>query len=207
MQLETDAFRDGGPIPGDYAFCVPDPDTVATLGPNRNPGFVWSGLPEGTRSLVLICHDVDAPTRAEVDAAGDEVPAKLPRSGFYHWVLVDLRPERGGIREGEFSEGVTPGGKGPGGPEGTRQGRNGYTEWFSIDADMKGTYFGYDGPCPPPTDSIPHHYTFTLFALDVDRCSVEGEFTGDMVLAAIEGHVLGKASLSGTYVLNPRLVG
>jgi phosphatidylethanolamine-binding protein (PEBP) family uncharacterized protein len=48
-----------------------------------------------------------------------------------------------------------------------------------------------------------HHYVFTLYALDVERCPVEGEFTGPTVLQAIDGHILAKASLTGTYSLNP----
>lgn len=48
-----------------------------------------------------------------------------------------------------------------------------------------------------------HHYVFTLYALDVARCQVEGVFRGPDVLKAIEGHVLGKATLCGLYSLNP----
>ena len=36
----------------------------------------------------------------------------------------------------------------------------------------RGNYFGYDGPCPPWNDAIPHHYVFTLYALDVARLDV-----------------------------------
>ena len=68
---------------------------------------------------------------------------------------------------------------------------------------MKGHYFGYDGPCPPWNDSIRHRYVFTLFALDIARLAVDGAFTGQQVRAAIAGHVLAQASLTGTYSLNP----
>ena len=50
-----------------------------------------------------------------------------------------------------------------------------------------------------------HRYVFTLYALDVAHCAVEGRFTGPEVRAAIEGHVLAQASISGTYTLNPAL--
>ena len=40
---------------------------------------------------------------------------------------------------------------------------------------------------------------------DLDRVAVDGKFTANDVLRAIEGHVLGKASITGTYTLNPRL--
>jgi phosphatidylethanolamine-binding protein (PEBP) family uncharacterized protein len=39
--------------------------------------------------------------------------------------------------------------------------------WFAGDNDMRGDYYGYDGPCPPWNDEIVHRYVFTLFALDV----------------------------------------
>ena len=77
------------------------------------------------------------------------------------------------------------------------------TDWFDGDDDMEGEYFGYDGPCPPWNDSIVHHYVFTLYALGVERCPVEGRFGGPEVLKAIEGHVLGVAKLTGAYSLNP----
>ncbi|MNC92119.1 putative kinase inhibitor protein [compost metagenome] len=68
---------------------------------------------------------------------------------------------------------------------------------------MAGDYFGYDGPCPPWNDSIVHHYVFTLYALDVETCPVEGAFRGPELRKAIEGHVLGSAALTGVYSLNP----
>ena len=205
MKLSSNSFADGQAIPSDYAFCVPDPDSHALLGVNSNPQLSWSDIPADTRSLVLICHDPDVPSRPDdVNQEGRRVPADLPRVDFTHWVLVDLKPARGGIAEGEFSSEVSARGKpGPDGPDGTRQGVNNYTDWFAGDADMAGDYYGYDGPCPPWNDSIVHHYHFTLYALDVPRCPVEGRFGRDEVLAAIDGHVLEQARISGTYSLNP----
>jgi hypothetical protein len=40
----------------------------------------------------------------------------------------------------------------------------------------------------------------------VPRVEVEGDLTGPAVLKAIEGHVLAKASLVGTYAINPSAV-
>lgn len=205
MQFTSPVLRDHQPIPGEYAFGLPDPQQHIVLGPNVNPPFDWDDLPPDTRSLVLICHDQDVPTRADdVNQEDRWVPADLPRTDFFHWILVDLPPETTRILEGEFSKGVTPGGKpGPEGPHNTRQGVNNYREWFASDPVMAGIYFGYDGPCPPWNDSIVHHYTFTLYALDVERCPVEGLFTGPEVLEAMAGHVLDQASITTTYSLNP----
>jgi hypothetical protein len=69
---------------------------------------------------------------------------------------------------------------------------------------MAGEYFGYDGPCPPWNDEIVHRYHFTVYALDLDRCPVEGTFTGPDVLKAVEGHVLGEGSMVGTYAIYPK---
>ena len=73
--------------------------------------------------------------------------------------------------------------------------------WISY--DMGGVYGSYDGPCPPWNDSIVHHYHFTVYALDVETLGLSGEFGGDDVRQAIEGHVLAQAEHVGTYSMNP----
>ena len=207
MQLTTDSFSDGGVIPDQYAFAVPDPENHVTLSANRNPHLSWSDVPEGTKSFALICHDPDVPSRGDdVNQEGREVPSDLPRVDFFHWVAVDLPPDLSGIAAGEFGDGVVAGGQQVAdGPHGSRQGLNDYTGWFSGDPDMGGNYYGYDGPAPPWNDSIIHHYTFTVLALDTETTDVSGPFTGADLRSAIEGHVLAEASVMGTYSLNPRL--
>jgi len=44
-----------------------------------------------------------------------------------------------------------------------------------------------------------------VFALDIERCSVDGAFTAADVIAAIKPHILASASLTGRYSLNPRI--
>ncbi len=205
MKLTSDSFKDMGRIPGRCAFAVPDPAQHIKLSDDKNPHFAWSDLPAGTKSLVLICHDPDVPSKPDdVNKEGRQIPAALPRVDFYHWVLVELKPNGGPIKEGEFSSGVTPRGKkGPEAARGARQGINDYSARFAGDKDMAGDYYGYDGPCPPWNDPLVHHYVFTLYALDADRCPVSGKFRGPDVLAAIKGHVLGSAKITGLYSLNP----
>lgn len=207
MKIASESFKPGASIPERFALCRKDAKTHVSFAENQNPQLSWSELPAGTRSLVLICHDSDAPTRPDdVNKEGRSVPATLPRADFTHWVLVDLAADAGAIAAGAFCDGVTAHGKaGPEGPRGTRQGLNNYTQWFEGDKDMAGKYFGYDGPCPPWNDELVHHYHFTLYALDVARCPVEGVFAREQVLEAIKGHVLGQASITGTYTLNPKL--
>ena len=205
MKLSTTAFSDGGIIPAEFAFCAMDPATHVKLSANRNHDFAWNGLPAGTKSLALICHDPDVPSRGDdVNQVGRSVPASLPRVDFFHWVLVDLPADAQPIMHGEFSDGVTARGKpGPHAPRGARQGINDYTGWFAGDKDMAGNYFGYDGPCPPWNDERVHHYVFTLYALDVPKLSLGTAFSGPDARKAMAGHVLAQATLTGVYSLNP----
>jgi Raf kinase inhibitor-like YbhB/YbcL family protein len=205
MKLTSSSFADGGAIPGEFAFCIPDPKTHLALSKNRNPNLTWSGVPEGAKSLAVIVHDPDVPSRPDdVNKEGHVVARSLPRVEFFHWVLVELPPSVPAISAGEFSSAVTPRGKpGPDAPHGARQGLNDYTGWFASDADMKGDYYGYDGPCPPWNDEIPHRYVFTVYALDVARLPLAGAFTGHDVRKAIEGHVLAQAAITGRYTTNP----
>jgi Raf kinase inhibitor-like YbhB/YbcL family protein len=207
MKLTSNSFTEGQRIPGHHAFCIPHAEHRVCLGSNRNPHLAWSDVPPGTRSFAVICHDPDVPSRGDdVNQANRSVPASLPRVDFFHWTLIDVPAASRAIEAGSYSKEVTPRGKnGPAAINGTRQGLNDYTGWFATDHDMSGDYFGYDGPCPPWNDAIVHHYVFTLYALDLDRVAVDGRFTAGDVLRAIEGHVLGKASITGTYTLNPRL--
>ena len=205
MKLTSATFTDGAPIPADCAFCAIDPKTHATLSKNRNPQLAWSEVPVGTKSFAVICHDPDVPSKGDdVNQEGRVVPRTLPRVDFFHWVLVDLPPTVVSVMPGEFSSAVTPRGKpGPAAKHGSRQGVNDYTGWFASDKDMSGEYRGYDGPCPPWNDEIPHRYVFTVYALDVPKLAVDGSFGGADVRKAVEGHVLGQAAITGRYTLNP----
>jgi Raf kinase inhibitor-like YbhB/YbcL family protein len=205
MKLTSSSFSDGGVIPAEYAFCAPDPDSHATLSKNRSPHLAWDGVPGGTRSFAIICHDPDVPSRGDdVNKEGRRLLASLPRVDFFHWLLVDLPRGTISVAAGEFASSVTPRGKpGPAAPHGARQGINDYTGWFASDASMAGDYYGYDGPCPPWNDELPHRYVFTVYALDVERLSVEGAFRGADVRQAIQRHVLAQAAITGRYTLNP----
>lgn len=207
MKLWSDSFRDGEAIPAEYAFARIDPRHHVALSSNRNPHLAWWDLPEGSRSIVVLCHDYDAPSKPDdVNHPDREVPTTLPRIDFFHWVLVDVPLHVTSIAAGEFSHGVTPRGKGgPEAPHGARHGLNDYTQWFAGDHDMEGEYYGYDGPCPPWNDALIHRYQFTVHAVDLEQLPLTGRFTGPQVLAALQGHVLARAMIIGSYSLNPRL--
>jgi hypothetical protein len=209
MKLWSDSWVNGERIPVKYAAGKPDPAAGVTFSDNLSPHLAWSEVPAGTKSFALICHDFDVPSRGDdVNKTDREVPADLPRVDFFHWVMVDLPAHLSELKEGQFSRGFTTRGKsGPAveGLPGARHGLNDYTGWFADDHDMNGDYFGYDGPFPPFNDQRVHRYVFTLYALDVPHCAVDGHFTGSQVRGTIHGQVLAQAQLSGTYSLNRRL--
>ncbi|WP_027349950.1 YbhB/YbcL family Raf kinase inhibitor-like protein [Halotalea alkalilenta] len=208
MQLISHSFQDGQAIPGEFAFGVSDAAAHVALSSNRNPHLAWSDIPEGTQSFVLICHDPDVPSQGDdVNQEGREVPAELPRIDFFHWLLLDIPASITRIEAGSHSNGVTPRGKpGPLAADGLRHGINDYTAWFADDAQMNGEYYGYDGPCPPWNDRLVHRYIFTVYALATPTLAVDGPLTGASVRAALAAApVLGQASLTGLYSLNPSI--
>ena len=203
MQLRSDSFENGTAIPSRFAFCKRG-DPVA-LSDNLNPHLAWSGAPHDTRSFVLTCIDGDVPGRPDdVNQPGRTVPADLPRVEFVHWLMADIPAECGELGAGSCSDGVVAHGKRhPVGPPGSKQGLNGYTDWFAGDADMQGDYLGYDGPCPPWNDSIAHRYVFNIYALDVPTLGLDDGFTLADLRRAMDGHVLAEAAWTGAYSLNP----
>jgi Raf kinase inhibitor-like YbhB/YbcL family protein len=97
-----------------------------------------------------------------------------PTRTFVHWVLHDIPAS---VRELEVAAG------GPTLPDGTREGKN----------DRGAT--GYTGPCPPIGR---HRYFFKLYALDVVLGDL-GTPTKQELERVMEGHVLERAELVGTY--------
>jgi len=152
MKLASAAFADGAEIPSLYT----------DDGRDISPPLAWTGVPEGTKSLVLIVDDPDAPD------------PKAPKMTWVHWVLYNLPPSASGLPED-----VQPGDL----PSGTLEGRN----------DWKRT--GYGGPAPPIGR---HRYFHKLYALDTVLPDLGTPAKAEL-LAAMEGHILAKAELMGTY--------
>lgn len=93
LVLESPAFAAMATIPARYT-CE---------GVDVSPPLRWSGVPEGTQSLVLIVDDPDAPD-----------PAR-PKRTWVHWLLYNIPPTAKGLPDG-VSAGVLP--------PGALQGRN-----------------------------------------------------------------------------------
>jgi hypothetical protein len=97
-----------------------------------------------------------------------------PKMTWVHWVLYNIPTTVTGLAEGVQPEDL---------PKGTLEGLN----------DWKRT--GYGGPCPPIGR---HRYFHKLYALDTVLEDL-GRPTKEHLEKAMEGHVLGKAELIGTY--------
>lgn len=206
--LCIDSWSDGAAIPARFAFGKPGADGQFAPSDNISPAIRWSQAPEGTRSFAIICHDPDVPSSAEdVNQLGKTVPADLPRTTFFHWLLIDIGATVSGLEEGVASQKIIARGKPVGDTGHGVTGMNDYTGWFSSDPNMAGIYGGYDGPCPPWNDSIVHHYFFEVFALDVETLNLKGNFRGQDALQAMKGHILASASHMGTYSMNMSISG
>jgi Raf kinase inhibitor-like YbhB/YbcL family protein len=87
ISVRSSVFQEGGMIPAKYTC---DGDDVS-------PPLEWTGMPEGTKSLALICDDPDAPVGTWV-----------------HWVMWNIPPDAKGLAEDVPAD--------PQLPDGSRQG-------------------------------------------------------------------------------------
>jgi Raf kinase inhibitor-like YbhB/YbcL family protein len=99
-----------------------------------------------------------------------------PGRTFVHWVIYDLPPQTQSLPEevptlGQLSDG-------------SRQGHNDFGQ------------IGYGGPCPP--GNSPHHYVFTLYALDAKLNLPAGAILAQ-VETAMQGHILARGELIALY--------
>lgn len=99
--------------------------------------------------------------------------------GWYHWVFYNMPASLHSLPEGAA---VPP----------LRAKKN--TGW-----DLGTSSFGdtsYGGPCPPP--GKPHHYNFTLYAIDVPALP-GSHLTGPQLEQAMNGHILAQTRVTGLY--------
>jgi Raf kinase inhibitor-like YbhB/YbcL family protein len=104
LLMQTDAFPDGGIVPQKFAGRG-----------GVQPGFKFSGAPEGTVSYAIIFHDIDVALQGNT---GDVL----------HWIAWNIPAAAGGIPEGKLPEGAVQGANiagqnayfGPGAPAGPR---------------------------------------------------------------------------------------
>ena len=92
MKLTSTSFADGQKIPGEFAFCIPDPAHHVCLGKNLNPQLSWTDVPAGTRSFAIICHDPDVPSKGDDDPGRHSARQDARRQGFPGPLQATLRP-------------------------------------------------------------------------------------------------------------------
>jgi len=99
-----------------------------------------------------------------------------PAGSWVHWVIYDLPPSTKSLGEDQSKVSQFK--------NGAKQGLN----------DFKKT--GYNGPAPPPGKA--HRYYFKLYALD-KASGLPVNATKADLFKAMDGHLLGKGELMGTY--------
>lgn len=104
----------------------------------------------------------------------DAPDPKAPRHTWVHWVLYDIPATSPGLPKGVSSSHL---------PQGIQEGLN---DWNRT---------GYGGPCPPIGR---HRYFFKLYALDTELGDLSAP-NKDVLLKAMDHHVLERAELVGTY--------
>src|SRR5437016_12298422 len=78
IDVTVAGVKPNGPIPGQFAFCVPAAKGHVTLGPNKNPEISWSNGPSSTESYAVIVVDPDVPAAFDVvNKEGKTIPASL----------------------------------------------------------------------------------------------------------------------------------
>jgi Raf kinase inhibitor-like YbhB/YbcL family protein len=118
------------------------------------------------------------PGGAQTFALIDDDPDARKPGGWVHWVIYNIPASVTSLPEGlSKSPRLST-------PDGAIQGTNDFGK------------VGFNGSCPPP--GAPHHYHFTLYALD-SRLSLEPGATRDDVRKAMTRHILGQAELVGIY--------
>ena len=126
--------------------------------------------------------DISPPLKWDAVPAGTKSIAIIsddpdaPVGTWVHWVLYDIPADTRQLPEDLPTESNVLGT--------ASQGQNDFRK------------LGYGGPAPPPGKA--HRYFFKLYAVDA-KTGLSASSTKEEVLDAIEGHVLAKTQLMGTY--------
>lgn len=189
FSLSSSAFGSNGYIPHKYATCKADGHGHTVSSTNISPPLHWSGAPAGTKSFVLLMSDNQIPQQSVFDKNYKIIPVNVPRETGYYWLLINIPATVKKLPEKAVPSTVIGV---------THYGIQGLNYYSALGHAVVG---GYGGPCPPVNDKVLHRYTFQLYALDQAKLNlpVSGDFKGPDVLKAIQGHILGQATLVGKY--------
>ena len=133
------------------------------------------GCTGGNQSPPLSWSEAPAGTKSFIVTLYDPDDRANP-SGWWHWVAYDIPAATTSLLVGAGVERSTKL------PAGTHQGRSDLGK------------MAYHGPCPDKGDK-PHHYTFTVYAIDVAQLAVDEGASGAMVVETAQDHLLGKGTL------------
>lgn len=159
-------------------FKLTSPDVTA--GGTIKPEQVFKGFGCTGMNISPALSWTGAPASAKSFAVTVYDPDAPTGSGFWHWVLFNIPASTHALPKdaGNPARGLTP--------AGAITARNDY-----------GTA-GYGGPCPPPGDK-PHHYIFTVFAVDQEKLPVDASVSPAVVGFNLHFHTIGKTTLTGLY--------
>jgi hypothetical protein len=164
----------GGPGGSDAAGDLADADVATTITVRSGAFAERASIP--TR-FTCDGENVSPPltwTGVPADAASlalvvDDPDA--PKGTYVHWVLGGLAPDVGRLEEGSLPAGA-------------------------VQADNSAGDAAYKGPCPP--GGSPHHYRFTVYALDAPAPFADGAGTTD-ALEAIRAAAVARGTVTATY--------
>jgi Raf kinase inhibitor-like YbhB/YbcL family protein len=197
LDVSISGLHPDGRLPDDSAYCAPQMEPSQH---NISPEVSWSPGPQGTRSYVLIMTDLDVPKDLSlINRPGVTIPPDTPRVPFIHWVLIDIPPAMTTLPKGIESAGFVPKGNPVGPTDHGVRGANVYSFFYPKDSPLAGVRGGYDGPCPPKNDPVPHRYVTRVYALDIPTLGLSGVFFGEDALKKMEGHILAVGEARAQY--------
>jgi Raf kinase inhibitor-like YbhB/YbcL family protein len=155
-------------------FTLTSPD----VGPDKPLAqeFVFDkfGCTGGNQSPTLSWSGAPAGTKSFAVALFD--PDAIKGRGFWHWLVINLPATKTSFaRDAGKVDGSNL-------PAGAVQIKNGFRQT------------GYSGSCPPPGEP-PHGYTYTVYALKVDKLEIPADADSPAVLNLITEQALDKATL------------
>ncbi len=146
----------------------------ARLGLNQ----VYHGMGAGGRNLSPQLSWTGIPAGAKSLAITMYDPDAPKTGGWWHWVVFNIPSTVSGLPEGASRTGEMP-------P-------------FAVESVTDFGEPGYGGAAPPVGDK-PHRYIFTLWALDVERLSLDARAAYTEVNKELGKHKIATATLSGIY--------
>jgi Raf kinase inhibitor-like YbhB/YbcL family protein len=161
------------------SFEVTSPDVSAVAPIAAQFVFNGFGCTGGNLSPALSWKNPPAGTKSFAVMLHDQ-DAPTGGAGFWHWVVVNLPANVTSLPQGA----------------GAADGKNLPASARQINTDFGAP--GYGGPCPPQGRE-PHRYTFTVYALKVDKLDLPTNATASFAGFMVNGNALGKASFVARY--------